>query len=212
MDSFEKCWLTSEKVNWRFQEAFGSLQFDFTKRFLPSRLCGYEQPAWLGPKKLHILNQLRGFSYAHLFLFVEEFIIKLTLNSANKYIHRDNSAFSAMLRFTEEEAKHQRMFTLMKKQLVEGFGFQQAEIANKKEVAQQICSKSPFAVYLLTLVVEFLTQRHYIECFSEEKDLLDPAFVKIFRLHWTEESQHTRIDALELQAIAKRMTESELRA
>ena len=210
MDSFEKCRLSSEKMNWNFQEVLRELEFDFSKQFLPKRVCGMELPEWVSPYTSRKLNHLRGYSYAHIFLFVEEFIIMLTLSSVNKYLHTDSSAFSAMLRFTEEEAKHQRMFILMKEILAKGLGFQPAEIPNHKEVAQTICNNSAFSVYLLTLALELLTQRHFIECFNEEANQLDPGFVKIFRLHWIEEVQHTRLDILELKNLAEQMSEVEL--
>ena len=75
MDSYIKCRLSSEKVNWNFQDSLSDLQFDYSKRFLPLRFCGKDQPQWITPDIALSLNQLRGYSYAHLFLFVEEFII-----------------------------------------------------------------------------------------------------------------------------------------
>jgi hypothetical protein len=210
MDTFEKCWLASEKHAWRYHEALNKLEFDFSKRFLPRRICGEFLPPWLSPEAQRTMNQLRGHSYAHIFSYLEEIIIKLTHGSANQYVHVDNSALSAMLRFAEEETKHQRMFELMKKRLLGGLGFIPKVLPDKETFAKQVCEHSPFAVYLLTLMLEFLTQRHYVECFREEKNGLDPWFVKVFRLHWTEEAQHTRIDILELNRIAETMSEDEI--
>jgi len=212
VDSFEKCRLASEKATWRFKDAIEGLVFDFEKQFLPDRLCGHSQPSWLSPKARRTLNHLRGFSYAHIFLFVEEFIIPLACNSANSYLYTNKSALSAMLRFAEEETKHQRMFIYLKDRLAEGLGFRPEELPDQETVAQQLCERSPLALYLVTIALELLTQRHYIECFNEDRDKLDPGFVKIFRLHWTEEAQHTRIDALEIRALAAKLSAAELRS
>jgi hypothetical protein len=177
---------------------------------LPNRFCGKGLPEWITPLQAEDLNHMRGYSYAHLFMFCEEFILRQTLLSANKYVHKDSSAFSALLRFTEEETKHQRMFMLIKDRLRGGLGFHPKEVPNKEEVAAQICKNSSFAIYLLTLTLELLTQRHFIECFSNEEKALDPGFVKIFRLHWVEEVQHTRIDILELNSLSSEMTDTEI--
>jgi hypothetical protein len=116
-----------------------------------------------------------------------------------------------MLRFAEEETKHQRMFVVMNDRLAEGFGFRPGELPDREGVAKRVGENSPLAVHLVTITLEFLTQRHYVECFCEERDKLYPGFVKVFRLHWTEEAQHTRIDALEIRALAGNMSPSEIR-
>ena len=210
MDNYEKCRISSEKLNWNFQKELGELEFDFSKRFLPKRFCGQGLPTWLSPEEKKKLNHLRGYSYAHLFMFCEEFILRHALLSANQYLHRDNEPLSALLRFSEEEIKHQRMFMLIKERLEGGLGFKPEAISNKEEVAAEICKNSSFAVYLLVLIMELLTQRHFVECFRQEEKSLDPGFVKVFRLHWVEEVQHTRIDILELNSLASEMTESEI--
>lgn len=212
MDTFQKCRLASEKVAWNFQAEFGDLQFDFGRRFLPTRLCGAELPSWLSPERLRDLNQLRGYSYAHLFGFVEEFIIHQTCTSATEHMHADGDALSALLNFANEETKHQRLFETAKDLIASAVGFRPPELPGKVDVARAICGHSPFAVYMLTLMIEWLTQRHYIECFHEEETDLDPGFVRIFRLHWTEEALHARIDALELQALASSLPPAEIEA
>lgn len=210
MDSFNKCRLASEKVAWSFEEVLSDLSFDFEKSFLPSMLCGKQLPAWMSRTEKRLLNQIRGYSYAHIFEFVEEFILWQTCQTATSYVHRDLDAVSAVLNFASEETKHQRMFVLVKSLLEEGLGFRPGELPDKETIARSICQHSPFAVYLLTLTIEWLTQRHYIECFSEEEASLDDGFVRIFRLHWTEEAQHARLDALELEALATTMSPEQI--
>jgi len=212
MDTFNRCRLASEKVAWVFDEALSDLSFDHDKRFLPSMLCGKQLPSWMSRTESRTLNQIRGYSYAHIFECVEEFILWQTCQTATGYVHRDIDAVSAVLNFASEEAKHQRMFMLVKQLLEQDFGFRPGELPDKEGVARAVCANSPFAVYLLTLTIEWLTQRHYVECFSEEEASLDLGFVRIFRLHWTEEAQHARLDALELEALANAMSSEELEA
>jgi hypothetical protein len=205
MDTFQRCREASEKASWSFEKSLGGLSFDFTGRFLPLRLCGEGHPAWMSADQQRTLNHIRGFSYAHIFLFVEEFIIHQTCTSAAGYVHQDMNAVSALLKFADEETKHQRMFELVKDLVAEGLGARPGELGDKEGVARHICSHSELAVYLVTIVLEWLTQRHYVECFKQEEAGLDPGFVRVFRLHWTEEAQHARLDAIQLQAIAADM-------
>ncbi len=210
MDTFQLCHADAERAAWSFDESVRGLEFDFQKRFLPSCICGQSLPEWLDSTARLKLNQIRGFSYAHIFLFVESLIIEQTCSSALGYVHEDNEALSALVRFTEEETKHQRMFELVKDRLVQGFGFTPGELGDKEGIARSVNEKPPFSVFLLILVLEWLTQRHYVECFKDEEVELDPGFVTVFRLHWTEEAQHARMDAVQLRRLAASMSRREI--
>jgi hypothetical protein len=211
MDSFELCRVASEKACWSYSDALDGLEFDFEKRFLPARVCGNRLPGWLSTDQARTLNQVRGFSYAHIFLFVEQFVIQQTCTSATGYVHNDSEALSALLGFSNEEIKHQRMFVWMKNLMEAGLGFRPGELPDKEDVARHVCSHSPFAVYLLILALEWLTQRHYVECFRDEEADLDTGFVRVFRLHWTEEAQHARLDAVQLKVLASSMAPEEIK-
>lgn len=212
LDTFGSCRKASDKAAWPLEEVVAGLDFDFSRRFLPLRICGHEVPAWMTEAEQLKLNQLRGYSYAHMFLVVEEFIIEQTCATASKYVHVDSDAVSAIIKFADEELKHQRLFSEMKTRLVNGFGFTPVCVTNKEEIARQICGHSEFAVYLLCLVLEWMTQRHYLECYQDEEKHLDQSFVSVFRLHWVEEVQHARLDTILLNEMAAKMSEDELTA
>ena len=210
LDTFGNCRKASDKATWSLEEAVAGFDFDFSRRFLPLRICGYEAPAWLTEAEQLKLNQLRGYSYAHIFSVVEEFIIEQTCGTANKYVHVDSDAVSAIIKFADEELKHQRLFSEMKTRLVNGFGFTPEGVTDKEGLARQICAHSEFAVYLLCLVLEWMTQRHYLECYQDEEKHLDQSFVNVFRLHWIEEVQHARLDTILLREMAAKMSEDDL--
>ena len=210
MDTFGNCRKASDKATWSLEEAVAGFDFDFSRRFLPLRICGHKVPSWMTEAEQLKLNQLRGYSYAHIFSVVEEFIVEQTCRTANKYVHVDSDAVSAIIKFADEELKHQRLFSEMKTRLVSGFGFTPVGIANKEDLARQICGHSEFAVYLLCLVLEWMTQRHYLECYQDEEKQLDQSFVNVFRLHWVEEVQHARLDTILLREMAENMSEDDL--
>jgi hypothetical protein len=107
-----------------------------------------------------------------------------------------------MLRFAEEEVKHQLLFRRFIEAFSQGFGSPCGGIPSQEAVAGVILSKSPMAVMMITLHLEVMTQQHYVQCFSDESDDLDPVFKKLLKSHWAEESQHAKLDALTLRRLA----------
>lgn len=70
-------------------------------------------------------------------------------------------------------------------------------LGSAAEVAGVILSKSSLAVLLVTLHLELITQQHYTDSVKDNA-AIDPLFGKLLKSHWLEESQHARIDQLEL--------------
>jgi hypothetical protein len=71
-----------------------------------------------------------------------------------------------------------------------------------------VLSKHTGAVLLLTAVIEWFVQLHYLTCFKDD-DTLDPFSKHIFKSHWLEESQHARMDHLETLRAFRGMTDME---
>ena len=69
-------------------------------------------------------------------------------------------------------------------------------VGGARETAEYVRSKSTGAVLLLTAVIEWFTQRHFVEAWRDD-EALDDLTKRIFRAHWLEESQHARMDHLE---------------
>jgi hypothetical protein len=143
----------------------GDLTLDFDRRFLPKGLCGQNYPAWLTAEQSLLLNQIRGYSYAHLFVFIEQFIVQQTHMSAADYMHVDSEALSTMLKFADEELKHQRMFERLKDLIEEGLAFRPNELAGKETLAEEVCSKAPMAVYLVILSASRKMSRPWTQAF-----------------------------------------------
>jgi hypothetical protein len=155
------------------------------------------------------LNQVTGNSYLYLFYFVEEYIVASVVQHANAEMFGDADALRALLRFAEEEIKHQQLFQRFREAFERGFGVPCDVIQNPQAVAEIILSKAPMAVALVTLHLELVTQQHYVEGIRDAKEL-DPFFASLLKNHWLEESQHAKIDALELAKLAQGATEAQL--
>jgi hypothetical protein len=198
---YATCVKNSERVAWKLDDVMPSgTHLDFGKPFLPKSLSTRGDLAFLPAEHARKLNQITGNAYLNLFGFVEEYIIALAVNHAHAEVFGDHAAIRALVRFADEEVKHQALFKRYVEAFQRDFGSECEVLGSAAEVAGVILSKSPIAVMLVTLHLEIMTQAHYVECVKDDGDL-DPFFAKLLRFHWLEESQHARIDALELDKL-----------
>jgi hypothetical protein len=193
----------SERVAWRLSDVVpDGAKLDFTKAFMPSAMfLAGELPFLSAPEKLK-LNQIFGASYANLFYFVETYIIDVAMFHARAEQHGDGENLRALLRFADEEVKHQTMFQRFRQLFESGFGSPCDVVQSPRAVAEFIMSKSPMGVALVTLHLELVTQAHYVDSMRENGEQ-EPLFKSLFKHHWLEESQHAKLDALELNKLRK---------
>ena len=131
-----------------------------------------------------------------MFGLVERFISAKVLELSRDHWLGDQIALEALVRFGDEELKHQALFrrveALTSEVMPPGYSF----AWNPNDVAAAVLSKSSWAVLALTLHIELFTQAHYRESIREDADLseLDK---DVFLFHWKEECQHAIMDELE---------------
>jgi hypothetical protein len=209
---YQKCIDTSERVAWTINGVL-SAGFDLKKRFLPETLAQVNNLADLSDTEKLLLNQIRGLTYAHLFGFVEEFIVRELIGLASRYSGEQAVERRALLRFAEEEVKHQLLFEKVKADLLRSLG-NCGLVPGAGAVAGVVLGKSELCVLLLTHMLELMTQLHYTQMFSssEQRESLDPTFVNIFKSHWIEESQHVKLDELEVDRSAAAVAEDKREA
>jgi hypothetical protein len=209
---YQKCIDTSERVAWTINGVLGA-GFDFKKRFLPESLAQVNGLRDLSDAEKLKLNQIRGLTYAHLFAFVEEFIVREQISLAARYPGEKAVERRATLRFAEEEVKHQLLFEGTKAKLLQVLGDCKL-VPGAGAVAEFVLGKSELCVLALITMLELMTMQHYTDIFSssEERESLDPTFVNIFKSHWIEEAQHAKLDELEIDRCAAAMTEDKREA
>lgn len=210
---YGSCVRASEKASWKLDEVFPpDLKLDFGRDFMPETIVRTGELAFLSADERRKLNQIAGNSYLYLFYFVEEYIIASTLEHANGEMFGDEMALRALLRFADEEVKHQQLFQRFRGAFERDFGVSCGVIENPQAVAEVILSKAPMAVMLVTLHLELVTQQHFVEGYRGGESALDPFFASLLKNHWLEESQHARIDALELAKLAREATPAQIEA
>jgi len=153
--------------------------------------------ATLSPDERRFVSQIQGRTYANVFGLVERFINAKVLEQSHDHALGDQVALEALLRFSEEELKHQALFRRVEAMIGEvmpagyRFGF------DPDAVAGVVLGKSTWAVLTLTLDIELFTQLHYRQSIDPDAELSE-LFKDIFLYHWKEESQHAILDELEL--------------
>jgi hypothetical protein len=190
---------TSEKVAWTVDEIFRDRRFDATKRIVPDSWVRTQHLAFLTPQDQRTLNHIRAFSYVHLFGNYEEFIPLHLMEIAQQDWHDDRAHLRALLRFGEEEMKHQQLM-LRAEAVLEascGYAFGRYFDPQKERVT----------------AFEWGSQRHYVESVRDHPgEGSDPLYVDLLQYHWMEENQHTKTDVLEIERLARAMSPDELSA
>jgi hypothetical protein len=198
---YETCLAGSVNNAWTVDDCFQGRDFDFAKPFLAERIAGVNSIGCLSDDEKRKLNQIRGNSYCHVFAFVEEYIVPMVVDRARADVYGDETRLWSLLRFAEEEVKHQEMLRRACRQFEAGFGMPCGLVAGREEVAEAVLSTSPLAALLLTSMIEWFTQLHYVEHVREDADL-DELFRDILRFHWIDESRHARMDSLLIDEVA----------
>ena len=202
---------TSQRVNWKMEDVIDGKSFDFSRPFLPEALAGVSGITCLNDEEKLKLNQIRAFSYLYLFGLVEEYILPSVLDHVRDGGEGEDHEVRALLHFAEEEAKHIELFKWFVGEFGKGFGTPRGVIGPPSEIAAAILDHSRLGVFLTTLHIEWMTQKHYLESVKDNaKENLDPLFCSLLRHHWMEESQHAKLDTLVVDKIAGTLTSVEV--
>lgn len=209
--SYQSALAASERVGWKVDDIIGGdKKLDFTKPFLPESLARVRTVNFLSDDEKRTLNQIRGFGYLIMFGLVEEFILPFVLDHARPQLSGNDYRVRALLQFATEEAKHIHLFKRFRQEFEQGFGHTCEVIGPPQAVAEKVLSHHPLAVALVTLHIEWFTQRHYLDSVKDDQDL-DSQFKSLLKHHWLEEAQHTKLDTLVIEAMSAEMGTEEIK-
>ncbi len=192
----------SEKTQWRVEDLIDpTTEFDFRLPFLPEALARTRPLAFLDAQDRLLLNQIRAHGYLFMFGLVEEFILPFVLDHARPELGGDDHRTRALLAFASEEAKHIHLFKEFRAAFLRGFGTPCDVIGPPEAVAQAVLAHDPLSVALVILQIEWMTQRHWLECVRDDQTI-DARFKSLLKHHWMEEAQHAKVDANLVAALA----------
>lgn len=200
--TYQSVLAASEMIHWRIEDIIGGeKRLDFRKPFMPESLARVEPLTLLNYDEKRILNQIRGNAYLCIFGLVEEFILPFVLDHARPQLSGDDYRARALLKFAEEEAKHIQLFKRFRQEFEDGFGTVCPVIGPPEAVAAEILKHDPLGVAIVTLHIEWMVQRHYVESIRDNQGL-DPQFKSLLKHHWVEEVQHAKLDTLMVESLA----------
>jgi hypothetical protein len=196
-ERYARCIETSKRMRWNIDEdVIRGRRFDVAHKFLPDGLSLANAFTTLSTGEKRFVSQIQGRTYANVFGLVERFINAKVLELSHDHWFGDQVALEALVRFSDEELKHQALFrridTMISDVLPGGYRFD----VDPNAVAHAVLGKSTWAVLALTLDIELFTQLHYRQSIEPDGELSE-LFKDVFLYHWREESQHAILDELE---------------
>ena len=196
-ERYARCIQASKRMRWDIEEdVIRGRSLDATHKFLPDGLSLADEFTTLSADEKRFVSQIQGRTYANVFGLVERFINAKVLDLSHDHWFGDQVVLEALVRFSDEELKHQALFrridTMVGEVLPQGYRFD----VDADAVAHAVLGKSTWAVLALTLDIELFTQLHYRQSIDPDAEL-SGLFKDVFLYHWKEESQHAILDELE---------------
>jgi hypothetical protein len=196
-ERYAKCIEISKKVRWDIdKDVIRGREFDFSKKFLPDGLSKIDTLDFLTKDEQRFLSQIQGRTYANMFGFVERFIVAKILEVTRNHWLGEQVALEALVRFCDEELKHQELFRRIELMIAPGMPAGYTFRWDPNEVAAAVLSKSTWAVLGLIYEIELFTQTHYKESIEPDEHLSE-LYKDLFLFHWKEEVTHAFMDELE---------------
>ena len=194
---YSQCIEASKRVRWDIDtDVIRGGQFDFSMKFLPDGLSKVHLLDFLNTDEQRFISQIQGRTYANMFGLVERFINAKILELSRAHWLSDQTALEALVRFSDEELKHQELFRRIDRLITDGMPPGYRFVPRPNDVASVVLGKSTWAVLALTCHIELLTQAHYMQCI-EPNGHACALYKDVFLYHWKEESQHAILDELE---------------
>jgi hypothetical protein len=194
---YAKCVEASKRIRWEIdRDVIRGRSFDASKKFLPDGLSMAPRLDFLSRDEQRLVSQIQGRTYANIFGLVERYIGAKMLDVSRDHCLGDQHALEALVRFTEEEIKHQELFRRVEAMVADVMPAGYTFLPQPNDVASAVLSKSTWAVLGLTCHIELFVLAHYRQSIEPDAELSE-VWKDVFLFHWKEESQHAIIDELE---------------
>jgi hypothetical protein len=196
-DRYARCIEASKRIRWDIdKDVIRGRKLDAAQKFLPDGLSLVDRLPFLTSDERRFASQVQGRTYANIFGLVERFINAKVLAISHDHWLGDQVALEALVRFSDEELKHQALFRRIETLAAECMPPGYRVIPDPNEVARAVLDKSTWAVLALTCHIEIFTQVHYRKSIEPDPGLA-ALWKDVFLFHWKEESQHAILDELE---------------
>jgi len=110
-ERYARCIQASKRIRWEIdRDVIKGRKLDFGTTFLPDGLARMGALEFLTGDERRFASQIQGRTYANMFGLVERFIAAKVLEVSREHWFGDQVALEALVRFTDEELKHQELF------------------------------------------------------------------------------------------------------
>jgi hypothetical protein len=196
----------SKKIRWDIEkDVIRGRDFNFSKKFLPDGISKVDRITLLDEEEKRFLSRIEGRTYSNMFGFVERFIVAKILELTRDHWLGDQVALEALVRFSDEELKHQELFRRLEEMMARGMPGGYSFPWEPNEVAAVVLKKSTWAVMALIYEIELFTQEHYKQSIAPD-DNLSELYKDVFFYHWKEEAHHAFLDSLEWPRVDQTLT------
>lgn len=194
---YARCIEVSRRVRWDIdRDVIRGRSFDLGRPFLPAALARLEGFGPLGEEDRRFVSQIQGRSYANWIALVERFLAAAALARAQGHALGNQTALEALVRFGDEELKHQALFHRLEGMLAlampPGYRF----VPEPGTVARTVLGRASWAVLAFACHIELSTLVHYEASIAGDEGLC-ALYRDVFLFHWKEEAQHASLDELE---------------
>ena len=108
---FARCIEASRRARWEIErDVLRGRRLALDKKFLPDGLSLVPEFTTLAGDEQRFVSQIQGRTYANMFGLVERFINAKVLEVSRDHWLGDQVALEALVRFSDEELKHQELF------------------------------------------------------------------------------------------------------
>jgi len=194
---YAKCIEVSKRVRFDIdRDVIRGRRFDLSRKFLPDGISKVNELEFLTADEQRQLSQIQGRTYANMFGLVERFIGPKILEVSRDHWLGDQVKFEALVRFTDEELKHQELFRRIERLTGEDMPVGYSFVPQPNDVASVVLGKSSWAVLALICHIELFVLAHYHASIDPDTGLSE-LYKDVFLHHAREESQHAILDELE---------------
>ena len=206
---YARCIAASKRIRWDIDDdVIRGRALDVRQKFLPDGLSLVRDLPFLTTDERRFMSQVQGRTYANVFGLVERYINAKVLELSRDHWLGDQVALEALVRFSDEELKHQELFRRIEQLAARDMPPGYAVMVQPNDVAEFVLGKSTWAVLALTCHIEIFTLVHYKKSVEPDANLSE-LWKDVFLHHWREESQHAILDELEWRRVDAKLTAGE---
>jgi hypothetical protein len=199
----------SKRVRWDIDtDVIRGREFDYSHKFLPDGLSLVDELDFLTDARRASGARSRAARTPTVFGLVERYIGAKVLELSGQHWLGDQVALEALVRFSDEELKHQELFRRLEAMFETRMPAGYVRTAEPNDVARAVLSRSTWSILALTCHIELFVQSHYEQSIDADT-ALSPLFRDVFMYHWREECQHAILDEIEWRREHARLAASQ---